>query len=56
MTKQYVVYDWAGNLIKFYGESDSFEDAWGKVYENFDHLSDEDLEDQLGEFYVEVKK
>ena len=53
--KKFIVKDWTGKEIEFYGESDSFEDSWSKIYENFSHLSEEDFEEQMGEFYVEQK-
>lgn len=53
MKTKYRIIDWAGNdLTSYYGTFDSFEDAWGAIYERFEHLSDEDLDEQLGEFEV----
>jgi len=54
---KYYIQDWAGNdLTGYYGTFESFEDAWGAIYENFEHLSDKELEEQLGEFEVTEMK
>lgn len=51
----YIVKDWTGKKINFYGEFEHFEDAWGAIRENFSHLNEEDFDEQMGEFYVEIK-
>ncbi len=43
----FVVKDWTGNVLEFYGYSDSFVEAWGKIYDQF---PDEECFD---DFYVE---
>lgn len=52
---KFIVKDWAGNTIDFYGVFERFEDAWGAIYENFDHLGEKEFDEQMGEFYVELK-
>jgi len=53
MTK-YIIKDWAGNdKTPYYGEFEDFEDAWGALYEEFDHLPEEDFDDMMSEFWVE---
>lgn len=49
---KYVIYDWAGNLMPF-GEFEHFDDACGFLAEKFDHLSENEFEEEIGEFYVE---
>jgi len=51
--RKFIVKDWAGNVLDFYGESESFEDAWGKIRENFDHLDEKEFDDQMSEFFVD---
>lgn len=54
---KYIVKDWAGNTLDFYGTFEDFEDAWGAIRENFAHLNEHDFNEQMGEFYVEeIKK
>jgi hypothetical protein len=51
--KKYYIQDWAGNdKTDFYGEFNSFEDAWAALHENFNHLDEKSFEDQMGEFEV----
>lgn len=53
MKAKFYIIDWAGNdKTSYYGEFDSFEDAWGRLYEEFQHLEGKDYDDQLSEFYV----
>lgn len=53
MKTKYFIQDWAGNdKTDFYGEFNSFEDAWGAVRENFKDLKDEDFDEQMVEFEV----
>lgn len=51
--EKWIVIDWAGNEIKmpkpYYP---SFEDAWGALYEKFEHLSDEEAEQEYQEYEV----
>lgn len=50
----YIIKDWAGNdKTSYYGKFETFEDAWGRLYEEFDNLSEDDFNEQMGEFYVE---
>jgi len=52
-TKYFKIYDWAGNdKTPYYGTFESFEDAWGRLYEEFDHLVDQDFDEQMSEFQV----
>ena len=48
---KYIVYDWAGNLMNF-GQFDDFEDAWGFIYEKFDHLSEQAFDEEMQEYQV----
>lgn len=53
MSPKFYIQDWAGNdKSDYYGEFNSFEDAWGALYAEFSHLSDADYDAQLSEFYV----
>lgn len=54
--QKYHIEDWAGNLC-FAGRTfNDFEDAWGFIYQTFDHLNEDDFNEQMGEFEVmEVK-
>lgn len=53
---QFRIYDWAGNdKTSYYGTFKAFEDAWGALYEEFSDLSENDFDEQMGEFYVEQK-
>lgn len=66
MAKQFRIEDWAGNILeengRFYPPRSpwvnrgklfpSFEDAWGHLYEKFDHLPEDEFNEQMGEFYV----
>lgn len=48
------IFDWAGNdMTYYYGTFESFEDGWGAIYENFNHLNEDDFNEQMSEFYVE---
>lgn len=51
--QKFIVKDSMGKILDFYGESECFETAWGKIYENFDHLNEEDFDEQMSEFWVE---
>lgn len=53
---KYIVKDWTGKTIEFYGESESFEKAWEKVYENFSHLNKNDFDQQMTDFHVEENR
>lgn len=44
MKQKYFIQDWAGNRMHYYGEFESFEDAWGALCERFDS-NEEDLEE-----------
>lgn len=63
---KFIIKDWAGNVMsengKFYSARSpwlhpklfpDFEDAWGYLFELFDHLPEEEFDEQMGEFYVE---
>lgn len=51
--RKFIVKDWTGKTLDYYGKSDCFEDAWSKVYENFAHLTEAEFDEQIGEFHVE---
>jgi hypothetical protein len=51
---KYAVYDWTGRRMTYYGEFESYEDAWGRIYEEFEDLDEKEFEEQMGEFYVEA--
>ena len=52
--KTYKIFDWAGNdKSDYYGTFEHFEYAWGRLYEEFDHLSEVDFNEQMDEFYVD---
>ena len=53
---KYIIKDWAGNdKSNYYGTFDTFEDAWGALYAEFDHLSESEFNETMGEFYVELE-
>jgi hypothetical protein len=55
--KTYIILDWAGNdLSAHYGEFESFEDAWGALYEDYALLNEEDFDAQMSEFEVLEKE
>lgn len=47
------VYDWTGKEMTYYGEHDTFEEAWDSIYDEFRDLDDAALDEQLGKFHVE---
>ncbi len=48
----FIIKDWADNIL-FDGKSfDTFEDAWGHIYETFPDAVDGDFDD----YYVETEK
>jgi hypothetical protein len=57
MKKQkFIIEDWAGNHCFRDKEFSSFEDAWGFLYKKYEHLSEKEFDDQMGEYFVEEKK
>lgn len=49
---KYVIKDWAGNTC-FYGKSfATFENGWDFLYEKFQHLSDNEAEQEYQEYSV----
>lgn len=69
MQGKFIIQDWAGNVLSqnklFYPPRSPwlhpktfkyFEDAWGWLYEKFEHLNEKDFNEQMGEFYVEEFK
>lgn len=55
--KRYIIYDWAGNH-KFIGETfDDIDHAFGRITEYLESegMSDEEIEESLGEYFVEPK-
>ena len=53
MMPRYTIQDWAGNdLSDYYGTFESFEDAWGAIYERFEALSDKEFDDEMQEYAV----
>ena len=51
--KTYKIFDWAGNdKTEYYGTFEHFEDAWGRLYAEFDGLSEVDFDEQMSEFEV----
>lgn len=50
---KYGIFDWAGNRC-FSAESfETFEDAWGFLYQRYDALPEKDFDDQMSEYFVE---
>ena len=49
----WIVKDWANNTLDFYGESETFEDAWDKILCHNDDQNDDACFD---EFYVEEQQ
>jgi hypothetical protein len=53
-SKQFIIKDWAGNdKSPYYGTFSSWDDAFDRLVQEFEHLSDENLEEQLNEFFIE---
>lgn len=54
MNNRYRIRDWAGNdKTPYYGQFQSFEDAWAALHFEFRDLSDAEIDIQMSEFYVE---
>ena len=54
MTKWIIIDDYY--KICFHGkEFDDFEDAWGFIRETFDHLENEEFDEEMGEYSVVPK-
>lgn len=51
--KAWIIKDWAGNTCFKGREFDSFEDAWGFIYEAYASLCGEEFDEQMGEYFVE---
>ena len=62
--KKFIVKDWAGNILCYDGkfrrpdfavakEFNYFDEAWGFLYEKYDHLSEKDFNEQMEEFHVD---
>jgi hypothetical protein len=52
--KKYKIMDWAGNdKSNYYGTFNSFDDAWGALYAEFESLDEKDFDAQMSEFYVD---
>ena len=48
----FIIKDWANNTC-FKGKTfNSFEDAWGFIYETFDSLDEESFNAEMGEYFV----
>lgn len=55
--------DWAGNILNYKGlferpcfavamSFNSFDDAWVWIYDQLDGMSDDEFDDECGEYYV----
>lgn len=53
---KFIIQDWAGNVCFSAKEFDSFEDAWGFIYEKFDHLDEDAFDEEMGEYSVVEKR
>lgn len=52
---KYYISDWAGNSkLDYYGVFNSVDDAINALYDEFSDLEGKELEDQIGEFQVNV--
>lgn len=50
---KYKIFDWACNdKTPYYGTFATFEDAWGRLYEEFDSLPEDEFNDTMSEFFV----
>jgi hypothetical protein len=50
---KYIIKDWMGNTC-FKGKTfDSFEDAWGFIYEQYDGLNEKEFDEQMEEYFVD---
>lgn len=53
---KFIIQDWAGNHLFKDKVFESFDDGWSFLDEHFNHLSDREKDDELGEYYViEIK-
>jgi hypothetical protein len=57
--KKFIIKDWTGKIC-FHGQTfDSFEDAWGFLYEKYEHLKvgddEKEYNEALGEYHVETE-
>ena len=50
--KKYEIIDWASNEMFGGKQFDSFEEAWGFLYEKFDHLPEKEFNEEMGEYEV----
>jgi hypothetical protein len=48
--KKFIIKDWAGNVLDFYGEFDSYDDGWSALYAQFPD------EENFDDFYVLEKE
>ncbi len=55
MKTRWIIQDWTGKTCFDGKEFKTFEDGWEFLYRKFEHLSGKELEDELGEYYVEQK-
>lgn len=53
---KFIIQDWTGKVCFHGKEFAYFEDAWGFIYEFHRDLNEKDFEDQMGEYYVELKE
>lgn len=51
---KFIIKDWAGNECFRGKRFSSFEAAWGYIYECYDHLAEEEFNEQMEEYYVEA--
>lgn len=58
MKTKYFIQDWAGNdKTNYYGEFDTFEDAWEAVYEFVrTNYPESEFEECVGEYFVEERE
>ena len=50
---KYNIIDWIGNdKTPYYGIFETFEDAWARLYVEFDFLNEKEFDDQMSEFEV----
>lgn len=50
---KFIIKDWMNNTC-FHGKTfEGFEEAWGFIYEFHKDLSEQEFDEQMGEYYVE---
>lgn len=49
---KFIIKDWADNICFKGKKFDTFEEAWGFIYEKYEHLEERDFDEQMSEYEV----